>query len=600
MVGERNEAKQPIRDRVLQALCVHPLLSRRQLELYLTCPKRTAQWVLEELREQGWVQRYNTRQPDLHTRSLFAPTGEGIAEMARQAGVSASDYVRQTGVYPARLERLLVMMERAFQMRTIFLWLSRPDGGWRAQVWDVETARFFSAKDKASWIPFHGAAVMAAPQGGWASVVVEFDLRRAPVEGERLARFVEAQDDPRFWVKEKEEQFPVLIVIAQDEQRLQSYYTVLRAAALARQLPMPRAYLATIDAALTLRQDNTRPIWYSTISGRRVPLLFDTGGAAEPMPKQVPWRKMPLVGNVGDEDLESLNYVPPPGSPAALVLSLSPLEKWLLDEIAAHPLLTAKELAMLVQATLQRIRPCHKHLSELKLVETPRQDGRYLLAAEGMRYLTAVAGYGGAVRRYARLRGWGKGFDALVQHWEHTREENEFFLRLAAVARKRRHALTWLSELESRLYYELGGRRHSFLPDGRGTYIAGDRRYEFALEVDRSRAAQEKLRRKLAEYSACVNSNILRGERVDLLRVLILTTSWERSETLRRTAREFASADMPIFITTFDRLRASGADAAIWLRVAGDAQPQDAAYCFECFVPKPPRQPLPTITTYVS
>ena len=157
--------------------------------------------------------------------------------------------------------------------------------------------------------------------------------------------------------------------------------------------------------------------------------------------------------------------------------------------------------------------------------------------------------------------------------------------------------MIWLSELESRLYYEYGRRRHSFLPDGRGTYVVGKERYEFALEIDRSRASQSKLTRKLNEYLACVNSNVLRGEVIELLRLLVVTNSWERAETIRRIAwkevQELKSDDiLPIFITTFDRLHASGADGAIWLRVSGipttdPALTETKSHCFACFAPKP-------------
>ena len=149
-----------------------------------------------------------------------------------------------------------------------------------------------------------------------------------------------------------------------------------------------------------------------------------------------------------------------------------------------------------------------------------------------------------------------------------------------------KHTFTWLSELESRLYYEAGQRRHSFLPDGRGTYIAENARYEFAVEIDRSRSPQERFRLKLAEYEACISSNVLRSEGIELLRLLVLTNSWERADTWCRAAQT-VHARFPIFITTFDRLYASGADAPIWLRgdefVSESAASSPKVQCFECF-----------------
>lgn len=611
----------PIRNEILRVLRDHPFLSRRQLELYLGYPERTARHGLRELQIRKWVWRTNARQPWMHARCLYAPTQAGVQALAQKANTSLAEFSFRTGFNTARLERLVLTIERIFQLRTFFLWLTSAKSSeswcWRAIQWDVEVAKLFSAKGKGTWIPFHGAALMQrgtarssepglsqskdmeSKDAPWAFIVVEFDLSHLPVERdrERLHQFVASQDDPRYWGKEKEAFFPILLIIAQDELRLQDYYNVLRSAALSRQLPMPRAYLTTVDAMLSLREDNTLPIWYSTISGRRTSLLSDNEGVVVPLPDQTLWRKMPLnqfnsegLGaenfgaispelNVAGEDSSDNTH-----SLAKIALGLQPLEKRMLDEIAAHPLLTRSELILLLQASLRRVQPGLAKLTSLKLVQT--HDKRYLIAPKGQQYLALTAGFGGAVQRYARARGWGKGFDALIRHGEHTKQENRFFLHLARVALDWKHTFTWLAELESRLYYEAGQRRHSFLPDGRGTYIAGNARYEFAVEIDRSRSPQERFRLKLAEYEACISSNVLRSEGIELLRLLVLTNSWERAETWCRAAQT-VHARFPLFITTFDRLYASGADAPIWLRgddfISESAASRPKVHCFECF-----------------
>jgi hypothetical protein len=707
----------PIRNDILAVLHDHPFLSRRQIELLLGSPERTVRQGLRELKARKRVWQTNARQPCMHARCLYAPTKAGSEALARQSTTPLAEYCSRAGFSEARLDRLVLTIERVFQLRTFFLWLASGKSEswrWRAIQWDVEVGKLFSAKGRAAWIPFHGAALMQrgpdgrpergssallrgnqmvseanpssqfrqakskdgpgkaqakeakSQDGRWAFVVVEFDLSRVPVESERerLQQFVAAQDDPRYWGKDTEYFFPVLLVIAQDELRLQDYYNVLRSAALSRQLPMPRAYLTTFGAMLSLRSDNARPIWYSTISGQRTSLLSDIEGIAAPFPEQAPWRRMPLhqiggVGVVADTQKFGVSLAPPPfGSAgvgaeltdsveipfksthalAQIALNLTPLEKRLLDEIAAHPLLTRKGLVLLLQASLRRVRPALAKLTNLKLVEVHRQAARgttestndenpadddrqdrdgYLIAPKGQRYLAHTAGFGSAVRRYARARGWGKaptlskakgrrrlpdlesshagetqasersrGFDLLIRHGEHTAAENDFFLHLAKVARDWGHTLTWLSELESRLYYEAAQRRHSFLPDGRGSYIAGKARYEFAVEIDRSRTSQERVQRKLAEYEACISLNVLRSEGIELLRLLILTSSWERAETWRRAAQS-VRVRFPIFIATFDRLHASHADAPIWLQ--GDVRSSEPAtsspkvHCFECF-----------------
>jgi hypothetical protein len=624
--------KSPVRNDVLRALCEHPLLTRRQLELYLGFSERTVRHGLRELQTRKWVWRTNARQPRLRARCLYAPTSAGIETMVKKLDSPSAGNALRAGLTPARLDRLILTMERTFQLQTIFLWLmsthKTESYRWRAVQWDVEVTKFFSAKGRGVWIPFHGAAILQrgsrwnSQQGvqiehtesqdaRWVFVVVEFDLSRVAVERdpERLHQFVASQDDPRYWGKEKESFFPILLVIAQDELRLQDYYNVLRTAALSRQLPMPRAYLTTIRAALSLRNDNTAPIWHSTISGRRTALLFDTEGVAGPRPEQTLWRKLPLTqasaetlnaNNSGTitPELTQAGDASTVNTPtlAKISMILQPLEKRLLDEIAAHPLLSRSALIVLLKASLRRVQPGLAKLISLKLVE--RHGDKYLIALKGQQYLAVTAGFGGAVQRYARARGWGKGFDVLMRHAEHTEQENKFFLHLAHIALSRKHRLIWLSELESRLYYEAGNRRHSFLPDGRGTYSAGKTLYEFAVEIDRSRSPQERIRLKLAEYEACISSNVLRSEGIELLRLLVLTSSWERADTWWRSAQT-VQAHFRIYITTFDRVYASGADAPIWLRgdepISESAAARPKVHCFECFAKTPRPKPSRTL-----
>ncbi|MBI5033382.1 MAG: replication-relaxation family protein [Chloroflexi bacterium] len=345
-----------IRNAILEALRDHPLMSRRQLELYLHGSSAGVRYGLRELRKHKWVWQTNARQPAMRARAIYALTQAGIQELARQSRTSYRDYLVHNRLSPDRLNRLVLMQERVFQLRTLFLWLagsqtkrtpnlagsnssrkkasranphqkaglstgreSTSDGAasdsqsWQAITWDVEVGKLFSTKRSAVWIPFHGAAVMRrgstvsgkeSSNGHWAFIVVEFDVGRVTVERdrERLTQFVAAQDDPRYWGKEKEQLFPVLLIVAQDELRLQEYYNVFRSAALARQLPMPRAYLTTVRAMLSLRHDRLSPIWYSTISGNRTSLLFDTEGSSIPLADQTLWRKLPLNETIGQSE----------------------------------------------------------------------------------------------------------------------------------------------------------------------------------------------------------------------------------------------------------------------------------------------------------
>lgn len=507
---------------------------------------------------------------------------------------------------------------------------------------------------------------MKRPDGRWSWIVVEWDLHRVPIEKDRehLVQLVMAQDDARYWERGHEDSFPIWVLIAQDEFRLQDYYSILRGASVARQLPLPKAYLTTFSEFLALRENPAAPIWYSTFSGQRVPLLHGIEGMALPLPSQPHWRKLildhrPLRQKSGALTplglaafAQGSKQMPDAGvitNPVAAALLLKPLEKRICDEVAAHPLLSVDEIALLLHLSSKKCWLATRKMVKMELVEehmiSGREEGaaatlatvanklgvaralvsepRFLLAPKGMEYLTMVAGFGNGVRRYAKARGWAEGFEKLLRCWEHTQEENAFSIGLARIAEKRGHELAWLSELESRMYYSDGSVysartprrrtngmwRHSFLPDGRGTYTAEEKHYDFALEIERSRVARTKLRRKLTEYYACLTGNILRGRGIEFLRLLVVTSSWERAETLRKVALQLdvqfqGEGILSVFITTFDRLRASAADAPIWLRI-DPGQPDDTAltlpktYCFDCFVPQPKMPREPGRVTYI-
>lgn len=721
----------PEKARLLRALSEHPFLSRRQMELLLQIPMRTTRHYLRDLVGRGWIQRHNARQPWMHARSLLSLTEQGIAQIAAMEGILPEELEGHLGLRPERYERLLALMERVFQVRTFLLWLQQPSTTWRWSMvhWDVEIAKLFNVKNKGLLVPFHGGAVLArriektesqpsnspslkidggrenqqeqAQVARWTTIVVEWDLGQVPIEKdrERLVRFVVAQNDPRYWGSANEDAFPVWVIVAQDEFRLQDYYTVIRAASLGRQLPLPRAYLTTFAEVTALRTDPGVAIWHSTVSGQRTSLLSDIQGADLPLPTQAPWRRLmcetrrkdgaetygvitpEILNGLAQQSKNKLVDAPVTDSAAAISLILTPREKRIFNEVADHPLLAAEEIALVLRLTLWQVRQGLRRLGELGLVEVhtievksseetisdaaldpdpskkmrgtqPRSlndldtqeenltQERHALTQKGMRYLAMIAGFGNNLKRYAQARGWLAGLDVLKRHWEHTRQENTVFLAFAGIAQQRHHELIWLSELESRLYYsdsddgkfrprrrssrknnrtspannwakkEYKKRHHSFLPDGRGTYIADGQRYEFALEIDRGKSSREKFRRKLIEYLACITSNILRGRGIELLRLLVVTRSWERAETLRAlivaVEHEFQCEGLlPVYITTYSRLRATGADAPIWLK-AKTLTPGESAltaskdYCFECFVRQPPVSRKPGLTLYTS
>ena len=163
----------------------------------------------------------------MHARSLLSLTPLGIAELAKHEGMLPEELIRHSGYTPERIERIVAMMERAFQVRTFLLWLQRQAPGWEWSTlqWDVEIAKLFNVGDRGLVVPFHGGAVLTLPPDQdtprgferslsgvdqdnrgttgerWVTIAVEWDLRRVPVEKDRArARQVceAAQNDPRF------------------------------------------------------------------------------------------------------------------------------------------------------------------------------------------------------------------------------------------------------------------------------------------------------------------------------------------------------------------------------------------------------------------
>ena len=150
---------------------------------------------------------------------------------------------------------------------------------------------------------------------------------------------------------------------------------------------MPRGYLTTFAEVLEMRTNPAAPIWYSTVSGKRTPLLYDAQGCRMSLPAQAPWRKLTLdcrsrdgaerIGVITPELLASLaqgkqKAIPvdqPIDSAAAITLLIKPREKRILDEVADHPLLAEDEIALMLRLAVWQVREGLKTLSKLGLVE---------------------------------------------------------------------------------------------------------------------------------------------------------------------------------------------------------------------------------------
>lgn len=311
---------------------------------------------------------------------------------------------------------------------------------------------------------------------------------------------------------------------------------------------------------------------------------------------------------------------------ARLSLSLRPLEERVLNALAWYPLLCASQLAVLLDADLSNVTKACKTLQAFGLIEAhravmPKRDhtGRhiplvhYLLTAAAIRYLAAQEGIGSNVRvnQYIKARHWENGFARLVHQLNHTRWMNAFFVEMHKCARTRGMQCDWRSEFDARIYFQSNyqqylERRPTFgykpqsqsrrgeafrslnrrkilalLPDGIGVIQTPDVRHLFALEVDLTRSARDKLGRKLREYLLANMEKQFEGT------ILVLTTSWQRARTWREMVWDTMAFDpedgnsaqdqtpliesgetiLPVWITTIHMFKEQGVTEPIWWNV---------------------------------
>jgi alkylhydroperoxidase/carboxymuconolactone decarboxylase family protein YurZ len=155
----------------------------------------------------------------------------------------------------------------------------------------------------------------------------------------------------------------------------------------------------------------------------------------------------------------------------------------------------------------------------------------------------------------------------MLFHFDHSLVANQFFLRWVARARECGVRFEWKSELECQSYFREGAHWHHFLPDGQGDWISPRQRFQFALEIDRTRESNANLSRKFNDYFAAteVASAGALGRAINLL---VVTTSWKRAETIRQVVRQMATLYMStavrLWVTTFEEVTAGNITACIW------------------------------------
>jgi hypothetical protein len=464
---------------ILRTLREQPLLSREQLQTILGSRQRTLQWRLAKLNAAQWIRVINARVSDVPQR-MYVLTRAGLCRLAESDGMSLPSYAEAYGYHVARLERLILVLDRAYRVRAFLLQLKNATWDWSVVEWNVEVELEFSTARYDLRFDCHGITRLQNAQGRWITLVVECDLGKVPVPSQRarLARLVEGIADQRFSAPE-ENAFPALVILAANQPRLFEYQTLLNQLEYAF-YQVPHTFLTTQQWWMESGQNPTALIWKTEREGNAwVALLDDIVGGTQDPAHYLPWERLPRARRFSERSLELQSL--PPGTLlehnrhhlAALSLTLRALDKTLLALIGDHPLLDAVEMAQIKPMPVRSIRRGLERLGKWGLVEArthpqrlethqpsraERQKAKarcYILTEKGLWMLAAWAGFGLSVETYARVRGWKKRFGELVYHWDHTRLENAVYVQFAREARRRGHRVCfWLSELEARIYFD--------------------------------------------------------------------------------------------------------------------------------------------------
>lgn len=469
--------------RILTTLRDYPFLSEAQLRWAWSWTDHVTHRHLWQVRRQGWVRRYPFQvegQPGVQW--LYALTANGLQFLIDLEALTAPEYQKKYNYSISRLRWLAVNLERVYYSRQVLRHLHDHHKSWRVRRWNSETEAHYETQNGWRRVTFHCSANLRnRATGRWVRIVIEWDTGDLPIAAERTHwyNFVKAQSECEGWYT-AEPHFPILFYVAQDKERLNEFYELLRGVLRDARESAPYALLTTrADLEEQARQPASpcQP-WYAVVGGKMVsePLDLFPGSAQEP---ERFWKLRPLRLSFASKqvELEPQNplAVPRPklSDLAPLALALHPLEKKLVCTIGSHPLLTAHELASVLESSHSKVWTGLERLTRWQLIQPHRsrvwgQGARswtpvqaYTLADLGVVYLAATAGLGTTANRLALARGWEKGFDPQVDHSEHTRIGNELFVQLLQYARAHAHAMTWYSEQEARLYLNLSNAQWS-------------------------------------------------------------------------------------------------------------------------------------------
>ncbi len=475
-LGEyRMKRKNDPRFAILAALRNFPFQSQAQLGWLLAWNKNVTQRHLWEVHIEGLVRRYAFNLGDQRTRQwLYILTTKGLHALADPNYLDLPEYCQKYGYSISRLRWLASMLERVYQSRQVLQQLIINNPSWSIPHCNFETESLYEIEKGWRRVTYHCSALLQNKETNlWLPIVIEWDTDDVQIQSERTRwrNFVKAQNDIEFFL-EYQCAAPVLFYVAKDFERLQEFYDLFRD--IIRELQTLPLALLTHRSKLEDRvsgSDGSEWYYFNKDEWVTQPLTTYFAGSDE-KPRRF-WKLRPLRQGFANAEIEieplAPSSVPRPNmnDMASLALALYPNEKRLLRAIGSHPMLSATELAFLLEAAPSKVWEGLERLQRWQLIKSHNCQARnrvnrhsnkvkaYTLCDLGVTHLATAAGLGPTPRQLALACGWEKGFDAQIHHAEHTHMGNELFLQLLKYARERHYPMTWYSEQEARLYLNL-------------------------------------------------------------------------------------------------------------------------------------------------
>jgi len=646
---ERSRPLWAAETKLLEVLLQHPYLDPSWMGEYLGAPVRVNK-ALSLLRARGYAERWTFTREQTALRSIWAITPEGVSALAQQLGEKTSELVRAYAYRRGRMTWLVLNLERVTMIRRFVKILEgynpfdtgprksvalapidapvSPVWRWQVIAWREEIQIEGKQGNSTRLVEFHCEVTLKhCDDELYLRILIECDNPNVPVQAQRarFVRWLKAENARRVIDANGNLLMPALVVIAHNAYRRGEYIELFRQIAIGNRLALPGIYVAAETDVDTVGGNPAQRIWHNVNAGERRMLLQDERGWTKdfdhPRSRVIVMRVQAQAPVLVVPISESKNTGVAADDLAALNLAIRFTDHMLIRLIAAHPLLSEQEMAVLLECDRAQISVGLKKLVSMDLIEStsaPSPDAllevaeiamdarkfkrkletRYYVTTEiGERYLAAIDGFGAALARYRQAKLWSpEQTQRLIRQWSHTRLGNILFIKLAQAIHARNLEMEWLSETESRLYFTLNGKQYAFLPDGRGILKGKGRVVPFVVEIDTTRSNETKMRRKLARYYAGVIERILPENPNETLRILIITHSPDRMRHLMKIAN-VVTAEMdsgnpplrqiaPVFFAQQQTILLSKhvVDQPVWVNLNGQR-----TYCFEEFHPAPPK-----------